>query len=119
MSEWGGKRQGAGRPRGSRSPHVKARQEAVQEIVARFVADHPNAFPGDSVALLQCIYKNPDLPLELRMDPASKCARFERPVLMAAAVQNMSPVPASSGELDLQIESLIRKGLAHVTIDAG
>src|SRR5215469_7398996 len=62
MSDWGGKRPGAGRPRGSRSPHVKARQEAGQEIVARFVADHPNAFPGDSVSLLQCIYRNPDLP---------------------------------------------------------
>jgi len=76
--------------------HVKARQEAGQEIVARFVADHPNAFQGDSVALLQCIYRNPDLPIELRMDAASKCARFERPVPMAAAVRDVTPVPQAA-----------------------
>jgi hypothetical protein len=59
MSEWGGRRSGAGRPRGSRNPNTRARREASQQIARQFQIDHPDAFPGDAVSLMQCIYRDP------------------------------------------------------------
>ena len=57
----------------------------------QFQLDHPNAFPGDSLDFLRCIYKNPDLDLAVRMDAAGRAARFERPTLAAVAVQQAPP----------------------------
>ena len=48
----------AGRPRGSRNPNTKARREAVKQVIQQFQIDHPNAFPGDAVSLMQCIYRD-------------------------------------------------------------
>jgi hypothetical protein len=90
MSEWGGRRDGAGRPRGSRNPNTKARREAVKQVIQQFQIDHPNAFPGDAVSLMQCIYRDASLPLEIRLDAASKAARFERPALAAVMTNEAS-----------------------------
>jgi hypothetical protein len=98
---------------------VKARREASQQIVRLFQAEHPDAFPGDAVALLQCVYRDASLPLEIRIDAASKAARFERPALSAVATKDMTPIPATPAEADRRIQALLRKGIAHVAIDAG
>jgi hypothetical protein len=92
MSEWGGRRDGAGRPRGSRNAHTKARREAAKQIVQQFQINHPDAFPGDAVSLMQCIYRDASLPLEIRLDAASKAARFERPALAAVMTNDASRV---------------------------
>jgi hypothetical protein len=42
MSEHGGRREGAGRPRGSRNPNTKAKREAIKAVVAQFEATTPN-----------------------------------------------------------------------------
>ena len=101
MSGWGGYRPGGGRPKGSQSANTKARRAAPREIVTKvvqqFQIDHPDAFPGDAVSLLQCIYRDAALPLEVRIDAAKAVARFERPQLAAVMTNdasNISPLGA-------------------------
>jgi hypothetical protein len=95
LDMWGGSRAGAGRPAGKETPRVGERRKATREVVAkaveRFETDHPNAFPGDAVALLQCVYRNPNIDLAVRIDAASKAARFERPQLAATMVRDTTP----------------------------
>lgn len=43
----------------------------------------PEAFEGDGHALMVAIYKDPRLPLDMRLDAASKAARYEKPQLQA------------------------------------
>jgi len=116
MMSWGGKREGAGRPRGSESEHTRRRREAARKILAHFELEHPDAFPGDAVSLLQCIYRHPDLPLEVRIDAASKCARYERPALTAAVVRDVTPDKRDPGSRNARILELLEKGLAGVAI---
>ena len=103
----GGRRDGAGRPRGSRNPNTKARREAAQQIVQRFQIDHPDAFPGDAVSLMQCIYRDASLPLEIRLDAASKAARFERPALAAVMTNDASGV-TSPALLEAKLKAPVR-----------
>jgi hypothetical protein len=112
---WGGNRDGAGRPKGSQSAQTRKRREAVrvvsQAVVAQFETEHPDAFQGDSVDFMRCIYRNPTLPLDVRLDAASKAARFERPALMAAAVKDLTPA-RDTGSRNARILELIERGLA-------
>jgi hypothetical protein len=73
MSTWGGKRVGAGRPRGAESAKTRERRQAVRELFARFELEHPDAFPGDAVALMQCVYRDQSLPLPMRLAAANCC----------------------------------------------
>jgi hypothetical protein len=66
-------------------------REVAAKAVERFETDHPGAFPGDAVAFLQCVYKNPNVDLAVRLDAAGKAARFERPQLAAAVVRDATP----------------------------
>jgi hypothetical protein len=106
-------REGAGRPRGSRNPNTKARREASQAIIRQFAIDNPDAFAGDAVSLMQCIYRDASLPLEIRLDAASKAARFERPALAATLTRDTTPVPATQAAADQRIQELLRKGLGN------
>jgi hypothetical protein len=97
----------AGRPRGSRNPNTKTRREAAQQIVQRFQIDHPDAFPGDAVSLMQCIYCDASLPVEIRLDAASKAARFERPALAAVMTNDASGV-TSPALLEAKLKAPVR-----------
>src|SRR5215469_2194476 len=100
MSEWGGRRSGAGRPRGSRNPNTKARREASQQIARQFQIDNPDAFPGDAVSLMQCIYRDPNQDLAVRLDAAKAAARFERPALAATLTKDLTPMPSNAAEAE-------------------
>jgi hypothetical protein len=67
---------------------------AIKEVVERFEAQVPAAFAGDSIAFLQCIYRDPNQELAVRLDAAKAAARFERPSLSAVATREVTPVPA-------------------------
>jgi len=119
MSEHGGRREGAGRPRGSRNPNTKAKREAIKAVVAQFEATTPNVFAGDAVALMQLIYRDPSQDMGLRLDAAKSAAKFERPTLAAVAVQQMpkaridlSALSASERE---QLAGLLQKLMAGRT----
>jgi hypothetical protein len=51
----------------------------MNAIVQESSATVPGVFAGDAVAFLQTIYKDPRIPLPVRIDAAAKAARFERP----------------------------------------
>ena len=77
----GGARPGAGRKKGSKNEASKKREESVK-LAAQLVAEFmPNAFKGDSHALLMAVYKNQDLPLLIRIDAAKSAIGFEKPRL--------------------------------------
>jgi hypothetical protein len=52
-------------------------------VAERLKETVPHAFEGDGVAFLQTVYKNPTLPLSIRLDAAAKAARFDRLMLSA------------------------------------
>ena len=82
----------------------------MRELVSRFEIEHPDAFPGDAVSLLQCIYRDQSLQLDVRIDAAGKAARFERPAL-AATLTASAPLPATPAAMEHRIAELLRKGL--------
>ena len=79
----------------------------------QFEIDHPNAFQGDSIDFLRCIYRDPDLDLAVRIDAAGKAARYERPTLAAIAVQQ-STHPTTQSDIDAAIMELVERGSASV-----
>jgi hypothetical protein len=65
----------------------------MNAVVQEASATVPDAFPGDAVAFLQTVYKNPTIPLRVRLDAAAKAARFERPSSPTSATND---TPATS-----------------------
>ena len=59
----------------------------MKTVAEEFAEAVPDAFTGDGVAFLQTVYKDPKLPLAVRMDAAAKAARFERPMLASSNVR--------------------------------
>ena len=76
----GGRREGAGRPRGAKNKRTLESEAEMKAAAEELAATMPSAFPGDGVAYLQSVYKNPENPLRLRIDAAAKAARFERSI---------------------------------------
>lgn len=70
---------GPGRPPGSKNKKTLALEEATLQAVATI----DGAFDGDAHAFLQAVYKNPDVPLEIRIQAASRALRVEKPILSA------------------------------------
>lgn len=71
---------GPGRPKGRRNNKTLALEEAARRA-AEAVGE---AFDGDAHAFLQAVYKNPEVPLEIRIQAASKALRVEKPSLEVA-----------------------------------
>ena len=83
----GGRREGAGRPKGAKNQRTVAVEQAMQVVAEKLKRTVPDAFEGDGVAYMQSVYRDPSFSQELRLDAAAKAARFERPTLAAVAVQ--------------------------------
>jgi hypothetical protein len=87
MAMRGGRREGAGRPLGAKNKLTREVEAAMKAVAEEFAEAVPDAFTGDGVAFLQTVYKDPKLPLAVRMDAAAKAARFERPMLASSNVR--------------------------------
>ena len=59
----------------------------MKAVAKEFAEAVPEAFAGDGVAFLQTVYKDPKLPLGVRIEAAVKAARFERPMLASSDVR--------------------------------
>ena len=94
----GGRRQGAGRPKGSRNKRTVAVEQAMQVVAEKLKHSVPDAFEGDGVAFLQSVYRDPSFPVALRLDAAAKAARFERPMLAATAIDASLTITAAEAE---------------------
>jgi hypothetical protein len=76
-----GERRG-GRQRGTKNRRTLERERALAEAsdkIANVLGD--NAFDGDSLALMQAIYRDVTQPTPLRLDAAKSAIPFERPRL--------------------------------------
>jgi hypothetical protein len=68
-------RKTGGRRKGSPNKRTLARRLAEAEAMCAL----PEHFQGNSLALLQAVYRNTKLDLRLRMDAASKALPYEQP----------------------------------------
>lgn len=94
-----GERRG-GRAKGvpnKRTTELEAKMKEQAEKIAQAL---PNAFEGDAHAFLMTVYKDPELPIDVRLDAAKAAAPFEKPKL--ASVDNKlsgnvgyTPVPVA------------------------
>jgi hypothetical protein len=76
-----GERRG-GRQRGTKNKRTVERELALAEAsekMASVLGD--NAFDGDSLALMQAVYRDISQPMPLRLDAAKAAIPFERPRL--------------------------------------
>ena len=85
-----------GRPRGRPPGSPNKRRKA----------ETSDAFTGDAHALLMQIYKDPNQPIELRLDAAKAAIRYEKPAL--AAVEVNATIKRDANDLtDAELEQLI------------
>ena len=73
----GNYRAGPGRPPGRKNNKTLALEEAARKAVAEI----DGAFEGDAHAFLQAVYRNPNVPLEIRIMAAGRALRVEKPTL--------------------------------------
>ena len=71
---------GPGRPPGSKNKKTLALEAAVQQVAASI----DGAFEGDAHAFLTAVYRDPAVPLEIRIMAAGRALRVEKPALSAS-----------------------------------
>ena len=99
---------GPGRPPGRKNNRTLELEAAAREAAAGI----DGSFEGDAHAFLASVYKNPSLPLELRIMAASRALRVEKPVLSTvqespyygladqlAAARKLAPFPAATANI--------------------
>jgi len=73
-----------GRPRGAKNKRTVEREAALQEAAARIEGTIDGAFQGDAHGFLIAVYKDPEMPLTVRVDAAKAAISFEKPRLQAS-----------------------------------
>ena len=71
---------GPGRPPGSKNNKTLALEEAARQAAASI----DGAFVGDAHAFLTAVYRDPAVPLEIRIMAAGRALRVEKPALSAS-----------------------------------
>lgn len=94
---------GPGRPPGRKNNATLALEEAAHKAAAEI----DGAFEGDAHAFLQAVYRNPEVPLEIRIMAAGRALRVEKPVLSASQ---------SRMEVRLDIGERLEKARKRVTL---
>src|SRR5215212_7891090 len=96
-NQHGGRRSNAGRKKGGSNRDTRMwrhKIELVADQIARELRQHGiEAFEGDAHAFLVTVYKDPRMPLPLRIDAAKACLGFEKPKLAAIAVKQADNEP--------------------------
>lgn len=76
-----------GRPKGAKNKRTEERQAALQQAAVVIEQALPQAFHGDSHALLMQIYKDENRDIALRLDAAKAAIGYEKPRLAAVDVK--------------------------------
>jgi hypothetical protein len=113
----GGRREGAGRPWGSRD-RVKRRNASIAEIATRdalafMQTNDMQIFEGDSVAFLISVYRNERLPLRERMAAAMAVSPYERVRLTAVDMRIPDPEWNDEDAREKVIHALDRLAEVH------
>jgi hypothetical protein len=109
----GGRRPGAGRPKGKKDFVISpAEWERRQEVVRAIEAVVPEAFKGDAYDLLVSVYKDPSYPLETRLAAAAKAIVYERDPLGPKKVEESAQIIDVNSRInpfrDHQLEAIRR-----------
>jgi len=73
---------GPGRPPGRKNNKTLALEEAMREASAAIVDNEiKNEFNGDAHAFIRAVYQDPNVPLEIRLQAATRALRVEKPAL--------------------------------------
>lgn len=103
----GGKRPGAGRPKGSKNKRTLASEKAVEQaraqIEAAIASGDIEPFEGDAHAFLMWVYKNPVVELGDRIDAAGKAIRYEKPALASIEATGKDGAPLHPSEIEIRI----------------
>jgi len=83
---------GTGRPKGSKNKRTLALEAAAREAMEGV----EGVFEGDAHAFLQSVYKNPEVPLEVRILAATKALRVEKPALSAVGAKLQADLQAQA-----------------------
>ena len=117
----GGKRPGAGRPKGSsqKKVHLAATRGATRaaasahRAVALLTKTGLDPFDGDAHAYLIWAYKNQDMPHEMRLDAARAALPYERPRLatqtIVEPIRTIDPSLLNVDELERVISAIDRR----------
>jgi Asp-tRNA(Asn)/Glu-tRNA(Gln) amidotransferase A subunit family amidase len=113
----GGRREGAGRPWGSRD-RVKRRSASIAEIATRdalafMQTNDMQIFEGDSVAFLISVSRNKQLPLRERMAAAMAVSPYERVRLTAVDMRIRDPEWNDEDAREKVIHALDRLAEVH------
>jgi hypothetical protein len=73
-----------GRPPGAKNKRTKEREAAVRAAAAAIEGTIDGAFEGDAHTFLIAIYKDPEMPLNVRVDAAKAAIGYEKPRLNAS-----------------------------------
>jgi hypothetical protein len=95
MAKLKGSSKSGGRKKGTPNKRTEERAAAMKDAAEKIGAVIAGAFDGDSHALLMTIYKDPERPIELRMEAAKAAIAYEKPRL--AAIEH-------SGEMNISHE---------------
>lgn len=89
----GGKRPGAGAPKGSKHGKTKARLAAFAkaQALAEKVLGKGN-FEGTAVELMTLVYRSNDMPMDVRLDVAGKVAPYQSPRKMQHSGEGGGPI---------------------------
>jgi hypothetical protein len=94
-------------------------REVKAKAIEQLKIEHPDdAFDGDSLDFLRCVYRNPDFDISVRLDAAKAATKYERPSLQAVITKDVSSLPTTSAAIEDAIASLLGKGTASVVLDA-
>jgi len=72
-----------GRRKGTPNKRTEEREAAIEEAAVKISTAIPDAFEGDSHALLMAVYKDPQQPLDVRIEAAKAAIGYEKPRLQA------------------------------------
>lgn len=68
----------------SKNDRIMAKSQMTIDRIEREI---PNAFKGDAHAYMVSVYKDPEVPVEIRLKAATTAARFEKPTLASVRTE--------------------------------
>ncbi len=83
MAKPKGSPKSGGRQKGTPNKRTVEREAAVQDAAEKIGTAIPDAFDGDSHALLMAVYKDPEQPIDRRIEAAKAAIGYEKPRLQA------------------------------------
>ena len=86
-----------GRPPGAKNKRTEQRAKVTQEVAQAITETIPEAFTGDAHAFLMAVYKDPQKPIDQRLDAAKAAIRYEKPALSSVEAKHSGEMTVNGG----------------------